>query len=118
MPVAEPISDTAGHHVPDQTRAFSPVEPRMGQSTATIVHDLGNLIQVASSALNRVARDPGVSAALALREMSRFELPIADGAIAAAYDRFEKRRVVLIHTEVPSEFSGRGIGPRLAHGTF
>lgn len=36
------------------------------QSTAGIVHDLGNLIQVASSALNRVARDPSVSTAPAL----------------------------------------------------
>jgi signal transduction histidine kinase len=36
------------------------------QSTAGIVHDLGNLIQVASSALNLVARDPSVSAAPAL----------------------------------------------------
>ncbi|MER8416920.1 ATP-binding protein [Mesorhizobium sp. M1329] len=32
-------------------------------STAGIVHDLGNLIQVASSALNHLARDPNVSAA-------------------------------------------------------
>ena len=34
---------------------------RTEQPTAGIVHDLGNLIQVASSALNRAARDPGVS---------------------------------------------------------
>ncbi|WP_245441944.1 sensor histidine kinase [Mesorhizobium hawassense] len=32
-------------------------------SAAGIVHDLGNLIQVASSALNHLARDPNVSAA-------------------------------------------------------
>ncbi|WP_244604687.1 MULTISPECIES: sensor histidine kinase [Mesorhizobium] len=37
------------------------------QPTAGIVHDLGNLIQVASSALNRVARDPSVSTATALQ---------------------------------------------------
>jgi predicted GNAT family acetyltransferase len=49
---------------------------------------------------------------------SRFELPIADGALAAAYYRVEDGRVVLIHTEVPSEFSGQGIASRLAHGTF
>lgn len=36
------------------------------QPTAGIVHDLGNFIQVASSALNRVARDPSVSMAPAL----------------------------------------------------
>ena len=35
-------------------------------SAAGIVHDLGNLIQVASSALNHLARDPNVSAAPAL----------------------------------------------------
>lgn len=35
-------------------------------SVAGVVHDLGNLIQVASSALNHLARDPGVSAAPAL----------------------------------------------------
>ena len=35
-------------------------------SAAGIVHDLGNLIQVASSALNHLARDPSVSAAPAL----------------------------------------------------
>ncbi|TPI78474.1 ATP-binding protein [Mesorhizobium sp. B2-8-9] len=35
-------------------------------STAGIIHDLGNLIQVASSALNHLARDPNVSAAPAL----------------------------------------------------
>jgi signal transduction histidine kinase len=39
---------------------------RAQQPTAGIVHDLGNLIQVASSALNRVARDPSVSTAPAL----------------------------------------------------
>ena len=36
------------------------------QSTAGVVHDLGNLIQLASSALSRVARDPSVSMAPAL----------------------------------------------------
>ncbi|MES0029701.1 ATP-binding protein [Mesorhizobium sp. M0040] len=35
-------------------------------STAGIVHDLGNLIQVASSALNHLARDPSIQAAPAL----------------------------------------------------
>jgi predicted GNAT family acetyltransferase len=48
----------------------------------------------------------------------RFELPIADGAIAAAYYRMEGGLVVLIHTEVPAEFSGQGIASRLAQGTF
>ena len=51
-------------------------------------------------------------------QQRRFELPIADGALAAAYYRIENERVVLIHTEVPSEFSGQGIASQLAHGTF
>lgn len=48
----------------------------------------------------------------------RFELPIADEALAAAYYRVEDGRVVLIHTEVPAEFSGQGIASELARGTF
>lgn len=51
-------------------------------------------------------------------ELRRFELPIADGAIAAAYYRLQDGRVALVHTEVPFEFSGQGIATRLAHGTF
>ena len=52
--------------------------------------------------------------------MHRFELPIegGDGAIAAAYYRDEDGVLVLTHTEVPSEFGGRGIGSRLARGVF
>lgn len=46
-----------------------------------------------------------------------FELPIADGAIAAAYYRLDNERVVLIHTEVPSEFSGQGIASQLRTAT-
>ncbi|TIM63446.1 MAG: N-acetyltransferase, partial [Mesorhizobium sp.] len=34
-------------------------------------------------------------------QQHRFELPIADGAFAAAYYRIDNGRVVLIHTEVP-----------------
>jgi predicted GNAT family acetyltransferase len=48
----------------------------------------------------------------------RFELPIADEAVATAYYRLEDGRVVLIHTEVPAEFSGQGFASRLAQGTF
>lgn len=52
--------------------------------------------------------------------MHRFELPIdsAEAAIAAAYYRLEDGNVVLTHTEVPFEFSGRGIGSKLARGVF
>jgi predicted GNAT family acetyltransferase len=50
--------------------------------------------------------------------MSRFEMPVGDGAIAVAYYKVEDGRVVLLHTEVPEELSGRGYGSRLAHGVF
>ena len=53
-------------------------------------------------------------------ERHRFELAI-DGSheVAGAYYRIDDNgNLVLTHTEVPSEFSGRGIGSRLAQGTF
>lgn len=50
--------------------------------------------------------------------LQRFELLIANGMIAAAYYRIEDGRVVLIHTEVPFEFSGQGIITTVAHGTL
>ncbi|ATU90545.1 GNAT family N-acetyltransferase [Phyllobacterium zundukense] len=48
----------------------------------------------------------------------RYEMPIAAGFIAAAYDRIEDDTVILVHTEVPFEYSGQGIGSRLADGVF
>jgi uncharacterized protein len=51
-------------------------------------------------------------------EQHRFERPIHDTAIAAAYYRLADGRVVFIHTEVPTEFSGAGIATDLARGTF
>jgi uncharacterized protein len=51
------------------------------------------------------------------KAQQRFELAVGD-AIAAAYYRVEDDRVVLVHTEVPQELSGRGIGSRLAEGVF
>ena len=49
----------------------------------------------------------------------RFELALEGGDIAAAYYRIDENgRVGLIHTEVPYEYSGRGIGTRLATGVF
>ena len=51
-------------------------------------------------------------------EHRRFELPIEEDAIAAAYYRPDHGRLVFIHTEVPSEFSGMGIATELARGTF
>jgi predicted GNAT family acetyltransferase len=50
--------------------------------------------------------------------MHRFELPIEGGPPAVAYYRIEDGTVVLTHTEVPQEFSGQGIGSRLAKAVF
>jgi predicted GNAT family acetyltransferase len=47
--------------------------------------------------------------------ISRFEMPIGDGALAVAYYKVEDGRVILFHTEVPQELSGLGYGSRLAH---
>lgn len=48
----------------------------------------------------------------------RFEIPIAQDAIAAAYYRQEDNRVVLIHTEVPSEYWSEGWASRVAGGAL
>ena len=48
----------------------------------------------------------------------RYEMPISDDLIAAAYYRLDDGVIVLIHTEVPNEHSGRGIGSKLAEGVF
>lgn len=50
--------------------------------------------------------------------MRRYEMRIADDAIAASYYSIEDGRVVLRHTEVPSEYGGQGIGSRLARAIF
>ena len=57
---------TVGIHGLDRTNDIALHGRRTAAPTAGIVHDLGNFIQVASSALNRVARDPSVSMAPAL----------------------------------------------------
>ena len=50
----------------------------------------------------------------------RFELPIegSDGDVAAAYYRIEDGRFILIHTQVPFQFTGQGVGSQLAQGVF
>ena len=49
----------------------------------------------------------------------RFVIPIEDGTVGAAYYRRDgENRLVLTHTEVPSEHEGRGIGSALARGVF
>jgi uncharacterized protein len=47
----------------------------------------------------------------------RFEMPVGE-ALALAYYKDEGGRIVLTHTEVPQELSGRGIGSKLARGVF
>ena len=52
------------------------------------------------------------------RHLNRFELKLADDAIAAAYYRLDGNRLVLIHTEVPSAYGGQGVATRLATEVF
>jgi predicted GNAT family acetyltransferase len=47
----------------------------------------------------------------------RFELPVGTATAIATYE-LDGDRVVLLHTEVPPELSGQGIGSRLARGVF
>ena len=48
---------------------------------------------------------------------NRFELTLDGGTALVAYRR-DGERLVLVHTEVPSEFAGQGGGSRLAKGVF
>jgi predicted GNAT family acetyltransferase len=50
--------------------------------------------------------------------LHRFELPLGGDAMAAAYYSIADGHLILTHTEVPQEFSGQGIGTRLARGVF
>jgi len=50
-------------------------------------------------------------------DQNRFELAV-DGSVAVAQYRVADGRMILTHTEVPHELSGRGIGSRLAQGVF
>ena len=47
----------------------------------------------------------------------RFELEI-DGHIAAAYYELAGGVITFVHTEVPPELGGRGVGSRLAKGAL
>lgn len=48
---------------------------------------------------------------------SRFELDV-DGHIAFIEYQRTPDRLVLVHTEVPKELGGRGIGSKIAQGAF
>ncbi len=61
-----------------------------------------------SSGAERVVDNPA---------QSRFELDLGE-AVAVAYYKVDGDRIALLHTEVPQELSGRGIGSRLAKGVF
>ena len=39
-------------------------------------------------------------------------------SVAVAYYRLEDGKVLLTHTEVPEQFSGQGLGSKLAAGVF
>jgi uncharacterized protein len=47
----------------------------------------------------------------------RFELDV-DGHTALAYYRMEPGVMTLVHTEVPQELSGRGVGSSLVRGVL
>ena len=61
-----------------------------------------------SSGAERVVDNPA---------QSRLELDLGE-AVAVAYYKVDGDRIALLHTEVPQELSGRGIGSRLAQGVF
>ena len=48
---------------------------------------------------------------------NRFELTLDGGTALVAYRR-DGERLVLVHTEVPSQFAGQGVGSKLAKGVF
>jgi predicted GNAT family acetyltransferase len=48
---------------------------------------------------------------------SRFELD-AEGHTALSYYRMEPGVITFLHTEVPQELSGRGVGSRLVRGAL
>ncbi|WFP79053.1 ATP-binding protein [Mesorhizobium sp. WSM4906] len=63
---AEPKADPAGEYARDSSAEAARHSLHTKPPTAGTVHDLGNLIQIALSALNRIAREPDVSVAPAL----------------------------------------------------
>jgi uncharacterized protein len=48
---------------------------------------------------------------------SRFELAV-DGHVAAAFYRAAEGVLTFVHTEVPPEIGGRGVGTRLVRGAL
>jgi predicted GNAT family acetyltransferase len=53
------------------------------------------------------------------RQEQRFEMELGEGKMAfIQYMETGEGVVELVHTEVPEEFEGQGIGSRLVKGTF
>ena len=50
-------------------------------------------------------------------ELNRFELDV-DGHTAFVYYRMEPGIITLVHTEVPPELGGRGVGSTLVRGVL
>ena len=48
---------------------------------------------------------------------SRFEL-VVDGHLSAAYYKLDGDVITFIHTEVPPELGGRGVGSKLVQGAL
>ena len=70
----------------------------------------GSVVSRRSASIDRLVKENA--------QEHRFERPIHDGSIAAAYYRDADGKLVFIHTEVPTAFSGQGIASDLARGTF
>ena len=51
------------------------------------------------------------------RAQNRFELTV-DGHLAAAYYRLDGAVVTFVHTEVPPELGGKGVGSKLVKGAL
>ena len=51
------------------------------------------------------------------KEHHRFEL-VVDGHLAAAFYKLDGNVITFIHTEVPPELGGRGVGSKLVQGTL
>jgi predicted GNAT family acetyltransferase len=49
---------------------------------------------------------------------SRFEVQLGDGKLAQLIYRMEGDRIIMVHTEVPDEFGGRGIAGKMAHAAL
>jgi predicted GNAT family acetyltransferase len=49
--------------------------------------------------------------------MHRFEMLVGNETAVSYYQEVDGR-IVLVHTEVPQQLSGQGVGSRLAHAVF